>query len=40
MGWYKFTISNEQIVQLETQKIQEKFDQILIFLVGDSSSFS
>jgi hypothetical protein len=28
MGWYKFTISNEKIVQLEAQKIQEKFDQI------------
>ena len=28
MGWYKFTISNEKIVQLEAQKIQEKFDKI------------
>ncbi len=28
MGWYKFTISNTQIVPIVTQKIKEKFDQI------------
>ena len=28
MGWYKFTISNEKMVQLEAQKIQEIFDLI------------
>ena len=28
MGWYKFTISNERIAPVVTQKIKEKFDQI------------
>jgi hypothetical protein len=28
MGWYKFTISNEQMAPVETQRIQKKFDQI------------
>ena len=28
MGWYKFTLANEQIAPIETQRIQKKFDQI------------
>ena len=28
MTWYKFTISNDRIAPIVTQKIREKFDQI------------
>lgn len=28
MGWYKFAISDAQIVPIVSQKIKEKFDQI------------
>lgn len=28
MGWYKFTLSNNQIASVEAKRIQEEFEQI------------